>query len=169
MRSCHDDVARFLNRGLREWTGLTPGCPTDEALDGFKADAAGHTVRLGRRDLEYATYPLVTVSTKEPVTAYVRNDEVVLLRTEHWSFDAFECAALLETLGDAAERADLIWRGRTVPGGEWLYPERGLSLGVLPESMVIVTASGYRATTAESYLQRFARLRPERDVAAPAG
>jgi hypothetical protein len=163
------EVEQFLARELRGWVGLAPDCDADEALDGLTTTAHPAGVRLGTDDVAYETLTLLATGMNEPVTVYVRHGVLALLRTEYWSFDAFECAALLEALGDPSDRSELVWRERRVPDAEWLYAERGLALGVLPETSLIVTASGFAPTTADDYLANLARVRPERGVAAPAG
>jgi hypothetical protein len=169
MPTCRRAVEQYFARDLRGWSGLAPDCGADDALAGFGAHLTSIAVRLGTADVEYQTTSVVTAGMNEPVIAHIRDGQLVLLRTEYWSFDSFECAALLESLGEPSERADLVWRERLVADGEWLYSDRGLALGVLPETSLIVTASAYVPTPATDYVASFARVRPERGVAAPAG
>src|SRR5262245_5106847 len=112
MSTCQREIEQFLARDLRGWTGLTPGCGADDALVGLTATSNPAAVRLGSDDVAYQTMTVVVTGMNEPTTVHVRDNVVGLLRTEYWSFDAFECAALLETLGEPADRAELVWRER---------------------------------------------------------
>jgi hypothetical protein len=100
---------------------------------------------------------------------HFRDGDLAAIRTEYWSFDAFECAALLESLGEPQHRLDLLWLDQVHADGEWVYSERGLTLGVVPQSGLIVTASVYPALDQAAYLANFAKVRPGREFPAPSG
>jgi hypothetical protein len=169
MDACRTAVTQFFARDLRGWSGLVEGCPQTDVLTWFRPLEGAGTARLGTDDIDYTVRAVEADGFNEPVMMHFRDEVLALMRTEYWSFHAFECAALLESLGEPSARADLVWRERVHMGAEWVYAERGLTLGVVPQTGLIVTVSAYPAGDPASYLSQFAKRRPGRAFPAPRG
>jgi hypothetical protein len=65
--------------------------------------------------------------------------------------------ALLSELGPPAAKLDWTWDVVAVPGGEWVWPDRGLTLALDRSGAKVVKAWFYPPTTAADWS---ARLRP---------
>jgi hypothetical protein len=148
------DAARraIETRRFVGWRGLPTGCTPTELFD-VPADAPYGYRRLGAREarqrlLDLPGYyrPLVTV----------RDDVVVLFDGMNPALDA-ALPALLEDLGEPAAKQDFDHGTLAIPRGEWIYPERGITLFVDTDARALVHVAVYAPTSLATYLDE---LRP---------
>jgi hypothetical protein len=71
-------------------------------------------------------------------------DSKLLMSPEHFP-------GLLVKLGEPAAKLDFIFANVELKAGEWVYPERGLTLFMNPENGYLLRVAAYPKTTLEHY------------------
>ena len=154
MSDCLERIDRFLRRDLGRWTGLDTACTAADVAQLPFAEGQG-VARLGTSNVEYLFRVLRHAGLDEGVTFYFDGDALRVIETEYWSLDAVRCGALLKELGEPSQRVDLQWRDRRIDGAELVFADRGLAIGVLPETGVIVRVAGFAPCPLETYRDRY--------------
>lgn len=154
MSDCLERVDRFLRRDLGRWAGLDAACTAADVAQ-LRFEEGQAIARLGRSNVEYVFRVLRHAGFDEGVTFYFDGDALRVIETEYWSLDPGRCGTLLEELGEPAQRVDLQWRDRRVDGGELVFADRGLAIGVLPETGVIVRVAGFAPCPLETYRDHY--------------
>lgn len=167
MSACREQIDRFLNRALGEWTGLDAGCTTSDVVTALPVEEGEGLAHAGERNVAYTFRALCHPGFGNPVFFYFDGDALSAIATDYWSFNREECAALLAQLGDPPHRLVLHWRDDTIADGERVYPERGLTIGVVPATGLIVSVMVYPSCTLEAYLERYYRTAPAREFRPP--
>lgn len=159
------------NGDLRGWVGLPDACTAADVEAAFGAVGRGRP-RPGRvgddaRTLEWTRQPLEGDAVAR---IWWEGERPVLIETEYPNLRGGLDAAL-EELGEPAAELTYRFALETWEAGEWVWPEKGLTLFVVPRSRTVLRLAAYRPTDIESY-RRELRLdfgyRP-RPVAQPAG
>lgn len=164
MMRCRSAAERFVAKDLRSWPGLPADCPADGLEDWFpRLVGEGHGT-LGSDGLEYRFHAVMADGFPEAVRLYTSRGLLAVIRAEYWAVDPAEIAATLDDLGEPAERQDLVWRYQVIAGGEWVYADRGLAFGVLPETGAIVTAAGFTPCSARVYSRCYAATETTREL-----
>jgi hypothetical protein len=153
--TCREQIEQFLQRNLWHWTGLDAGCRKSDVTTWLPFQEGEGVVRLGTRKVEYTFRALQHRGFTEGVFFYFDRDTLSAIATEYWSFDRDTCAALLEQQGEPPHRLDFYWRDQKVDNGESVYPERGITVGVVPESGVIAKVMVYPSCSLETYRERY--------------
>jgi hypothetical protein len=162
--ACRATLEQFLSRRLATWTGLAVGCPEAELRTWLPLLPGAAVARLGVRPVEYTVRVVEHDGFVGPVQLYLRAGRLAAVGTEFWSFSQAECSELLRELGEPPHRLDLPWRHRLIPGGDHVYPARGLSLGVVLETGLIVTVLAYPPCAIETYREQYSRVEPAREL-----
>lgn len=89
-----------------------------------------------------------------PVRAWLDGDEVVMLDAEILGRPA-DLEALAAKLGEPAAKLDSYLAGVLLPGSEWVYPDRGLTLFVEPETHAPLRAAAWPRATLEDYRKHY--------------
>jgi len=151
--TCEDARRAIEARQFAGWRGLPVGCTAAE-LFGIPPDAEFGYRKLGTREarqhlLELPGYyrPLVTV----------RDSVVVLFDGTNPALDT-GLPALLMDLGEPAAKEDFDHGTYKIPAGEWIYPDRGITVFVQTDGSAIMHVAVYAPTTLATYLDE---LRPD--------
>ena len=161
---CRTALAAFTKKEFASWSGLPLGCELGAvalvwSLQDDNANAAlgtGHNVTYSRS---------ATVSGYgEPVEVWYRDSRVVQISTLYPEIS--DPKALLATLGAPALKLDCYLQ--TVPvlnkGGEWVYPDRGLTFRMSSDHTNIIQVFVYPPTTAERYQAELYTLEAPREL-----
>jgi hypothetical protein len=150
--TCEDARRAIEARRFVGWTGLPAGCTPLEMFD-VAPDAELGYRKLGatearQRLLDLPGYyrPLVSV----------REGLVVMFDGTNPELDG-GWPVLQADLGEPAAKEDFAHGTYEIPRGEWIYPERGITVFVRTDTTVVVHVAVYAPTTLERYL---AELRP---------
>ena len=154
MSDCLQRIDRFLRRDLGGWTGLDPACTAADVAQ-LRFEEGHGIARLGTGNVEYVFRVLRPAGFDEGVTFYFDGEALRVIDTEYWSLDPARCRTLLEELGEPPQRVELRWRDRRIDGGELVFADRGLAIGVLPETGVIVRVAGFAPCPLETYRDRY--------------
>lgn len=140
-----------------DWHGLPAPC----SLAALAAACGGSTVLDERAELgEQGRACVLSTLAALPVQVWHEGDGVLRIEHERWDDPAPLGHADMQ---QAFARLDAVQGLRTVEGGEWVAPARGLSLLVTPGGRV-VSAAGFAPTSLAAYL---AGLRYRRRLPVP--
>ena len=141
----------FVWPDLSQWYGLPP-CTLADIAQVFHVESDG---QRGSGTLGEAHCPRswLTVAGKgfpEGVRVWLDGDQVVGMDT------ALRCAtsdfdALIGQLGPSENMLDFHFSNALIPGGEWVYPHRGLTLFVEPELHCLLRIAAYPSTNLPRY------------------
>lgn len=160
---CPQTLAQFLSRDLAGWRGLTEGCSFQDVASCVPLLPGEGVARLGTDIVEYRFRAAETAGFTEPVRLYFQDDLLALVRSGVWSFDRAECARLLRELGDPPDRLDLSFAMGVIDDGSWVYANRGLTLGVIPDTGIIVSVAAYPPCTLDAFIRRLDDREPPRE------
>ena len=154
---------------LEGWRGLAPRCSlTDlkQVLEVPDGRPGSGSIGADRRELSW----LWSVGNGFPdsIRVWLDGDQVVLLETKVVGKPA-DFVALARKLGEPAAKLDSFFGLAAIPKGEWVYPDRGLTLFVNPEDHDPWRVAVYRPTTLEDYKKRLRPItgRPRRRPLSP--
>jgi hypothetical protein len=163
MSECKNNIDAFLAKNFKNWRGLSAGCSEQDItrwyafLDGFGVS------RRGKAQIEYNFRVMSHPGFKSGVEFYFRDSKLQLLETEFWSNDSDECSRLLMLIGEPEHRLDLYWRDWSVPSGLWLWTHQGISIGLAPETRLIVYLTVFPPCTRETYEHSYYQISGTRE------
>jgi hypothetical protein len=157
----------LLGRDLDGWKGLPEGCSEDDLARWFSLRPGEGMVYLGSEMVAYRFRMADVQGLAEPVQLCFQGETLHLVRTGPWPADPAACRRLLQRLGEPDDRLDLVFGMGTIAAGEWVYAARGLAVGVVPETGVIVGVTGCRACDVATYRRCFHHCEPPREFRAP--
>jgi hypothetical protein len=152
---CQQNIGVFLGRDIGQWSGLATGCRKEDLSAWLSFNAGEGRAVFGAKHVEYEFRTLTCDGFRENLTFYFRNEELSLIATEFWSFDSEESARLLQQLGDPTHRLDFFWRDEKIENGEWVYVDRGITLGVIPTTQLIAKVMVYPPGTLTDYKESY--------------
>jgi hypothetical protein len=146
-RTCDEALRAFAARRFADWRGL-PACTLADIRRHFELlDDEPHPGQLGRRA---ASWTAMTVEGyDEPVQLWFDEQHVLLLLAEYPELP--DWPALAKKLGEPAAKLDSHLSTLLIPGSEWVYPGRGISLFVNPENMALLRVAVYAPATLAEY------------------
>jgi hypothetical protein len=144
---CADALRAFAEHRLANWRGL-PACTLAEvAAHWTLLDDQAHPGRIGHRSASRTSAQVHTYD--EPVDIWFDGEQVFLLLVEYPEFEGWP--ELLKQVGEPVAKLDSYLGTLLIPGSEWVYPERGLTLYVNPENRALLRLAVYAPTTLERY------------------
>ena len=140
----------YLERDPTQWFDFPPATRVELERHYNFFEGRGRATR-GDDHTEYEFLALERPDSATPFLFFISNGTLAFIETDYWSFDEQECARVLEALGPPPHRLDAVFRMDDIAGAEWVYPERGLALCVMPETGLIVRWAAFGPTTLEDY------------------
>jgi hypothetical protein len=160
-RSSRDPLAAFARGELSGWRGLERETTIDDVVAVFAVDREfTGTSPLGATFEPAGWMAAAAEAFPGGIRVWHRGDLVALLDA-HAGLGTAADAALLAELGEPEARWDGALGPIPVPGSEWVYARRGLTLYVDPETRRVDRVLAYAPTSVEAYAQR---ARPHTDV-----
>ncbi len=151
MNRWQETVDQFVQRDFRAWRGL----PADGSLEDIRryfpaADQGIGQATLGQEKRNFLVLPVAGYD--GPVRAwFIPDSEEVLLLDGAYPELAPDLAALLASLGEPALKLDSYWGTLAVPQGEWVYPDRGLTLFLSDEGHAVYHLAVFTPVSAADY------------------
>ena len=143
---------RYLQRDPSQWFDFYPATRAELERRYNFLEGNGRATR-GENHTEYEFLALEQSGNLRPFLFFMSNDALVFIETDYWSFDEQECARVREALGPPPHRLDAAFRIDRIAEADWVYPERGLALCVMPETDMIVRWAAFGSPTIEDYCQ----------------
>jgi hypothetical protein len=153
-QSCKARLRQFLRNELADWSGLPSNCAETDVVQWVSTHPGEGVAHLGSEAIEYRFRAVQPPEPDAVVRLYFRDAVLHLVRTDYGSADRAVHARLLKSLEEPAERLDLAFGTGLIGNGAWIYPARGLMLGVVPDTQQIVRAMAYAPCTVETYRLR---------------
>jgi hypothetical protein len=149
--TCAEVRRAIEERRFVGWRGLPAGC-TPEALFDVPWDDVWGERQLGAAFEPARTRLLETYGYYRPM-AFVRDGRVVMFSGMNPQL-AVPWPQLSDDLGEPDAMLDWTHATDPIPGGEWVYSRRGITIFLDPEDEVVIHVSLYAATTADEYARR---------------
>jgi hypothetical protein len=143
----------FAARDFFSWRGLAPETRLSDLATFCEGDTGSRIrARLGE---SHRSAEFVSVNFKEyeaGVRAWLAlgEDRVQLMDAEYPSLET-DLPSLLRVLGAPASKLDSYLGTFRLPESEWVFPSRGLTLYVNPETKTLLRLAVYPVTDLESY------------------
>jgi hypothetical protein len=128
---------------LDTWRGLPPCRLADVKADGHPGMASLGQRRAAFRAADYSGGPAQAWTEPD-------GDEVLMITVEHPAWGGTPAGALA-ALGAPELRLDTVRGTVALPGGEWAYPSRGITLYADEDDERIFRAALYAPTGPEAY------------------
>jgi hypothetical protein len=140
----------YLERDPSRWSGFYPATRIELERRYRLLEGSGRATR-GEHRTEYECLALARSDSPTPFLFFLSDEILAFIETDYWSLDEQECAGVLDALGPPPHRLDAAFRMDNIAGAEWVYPERGLALCVMPETGLIVRWAAFGPTTLQDY------------------
>lgn len=157
MDTWQEALNQFVERDFRDWHGL----PGDDSLANIRhyfsvfSDDIGQAT-LGQEKCYFLMLP-VTGYDGSVRAWYTPDSKKVLLLDGSYPELSPDLASLLGALGEPAAKLDTYWGTLPVAQGEWVYPDRGLTLFLSEEDNAIYHLAVF-APISLAYYQENLRL-----------
>ncbi|MDH3600590.1 MAG: hypothetical protein OEU26_13220 [Candidatus Tectomicrobia bacterium] len=138
------------------WNGLPASCAPSDLFDDFPVDPSDRPVRPLGELFQPSVFVLLDIDGYYRPTASIRDNELVL-------FDGMTpdllggFARLRDDLGGPAARLDWFYGTLEIPNGEWVYPERGITIFLNTSTDKALHIAVYQRTDLDNYVST---LRP---------
>lgn len=140
----------YLGRNPEQWHGFT-ALREDELEKHYHfAEGVGRTVR-GQEMVEYSFRALHEASFDHPFLFHFRESRLAFIENDFWSLDQAVCREVVDRLGEPGERLDAYLRFDLVAKADWIYPQKGLSLCVMPETGLIARWTAFSPNPIDYY------------------
>lgn len=148
-----DALRRFAARDLAGWRGLAPGTTVGDVAAAFEVDDTPQPARLGSEERVAGWVTVEADGYPEGLRVWLDGTAVALLDGPDAELPggAEALADVLAELGEPAARLDSYLGVFRLDDSEWVYPQRGLTLYVNPENMLLLRLVGYVATDLDTY------------------
>ncbi|SRR5260221_9694316 len=164
MSICEQNIRQFLFRHIDQWTGLSADCKKSEIIALYPFNEGEGVTHFGVKNVEYQFRSLPFRGFSEAVFFYFVRDLLLShIATEFWSFDRRECAEILRHIGEPTYRLDFAWKDRTIADGELLYPDKGISIGVIPDTGLIGLVTVFAPCTETVYKEQYWNTKHSRE------
>jgi hypothetical protein len=157
MSSCKTVIQQFLDRSLESWTGLPTGCREEELAKWLAFNQGQGVTRRGSDHVAYTFRSLPYPGFIEGAFFYFDQGVLSFISTDYWSFDREECARAMRQLGEPTHRLDFNWGNEKIEAGEWVFTERGITLGVIPATQILATVMVFPPCTLSAYEAKYHR------------
>jgi hypothetical protein len=164
--ACRKNIRMFLDRQIGRWTGLKAGCAENDITASFHFNEGAGAARYGTCDVEYSFRVLSCEGFQEGIEFHFADHELRFIATDYWTFGPQECDDILRALGEPPHRLPLYWRDEVIEDGEWVYPGRGIALGVIQATMLIARVVVYPPCPLNVYQGRYYNTRTSRELRA---
>ncbi|HEV7745423.1 MAG TPA: hypothetical protein VGO56_10545 [Pyrinomonadaceae bacterium] len=155
MDACQKNIQQFLDRQLEQWSGLVSGCQESNLQSWLAFKPGEGRTYLGTERVTYSFRSLSQPRFENGVFFYFQEDLLSFIATDHWSFDRQECVDLRQSLGEPAHRLDFYWRNLKIESGEFVYADKGISLGIVPDTELIVSVVVFPPCTLHDYKSKY--------------
>ena len=160
---CEQNIRQFLARHIHQWAGLPANCKKSDITAIFPFNDGEGVAYFGTNNVKYQFRALSSERFSEEVFFYFLSIQLSHIATEYWSFDQRECADILRSLGKPMHRLDFFWKQRAIAGGELLYPDKGIAIGVIPETGLIALVTVFCPCTEDVYKESYWNTRHARE------
>jgi hypothetical protein len=138
-----------------EWTGIRPDCTESEITAAFSFNAGEGVAHCGTEHIEYRFRSLPAEGFSEGVFFYFVGHCLSHISADYWSFDRRECSNIFRCLGVPSFRLRFAWKMQNIEGGEMLYPNNGIALGILQETGLIAMVRVFPRCSPETYQEKY--------------
>jgi hypothetical protein len=97
---------------------------------------------------------LVVPGYDHPVRIWLDGPQALLLDVQYPTFSS-EISVLLKELGEPEAKLDYVWGTLPIDGGEWVYPNRGLTLFMPANHLSVFHLAVFLRTTMQTYEENF--------------
>lgn len=152
MDQLREAMDKFVGRDFRDWQGL-PSKGTLTAVRQYfnnNSDDIGEAV-LGQDFCQFLVVQAAGYGSPVRVWFSPEDDEVVMLDAPSPELQP-DSTSLLAALDEPAAKLDTYRGTLSIPGGEWVYPERGLALFVSGQDEKVFHLAVFGATTLADYV-----------------
>lgn len=163
MTICEQNIKTFLFRHMDQWSGLHADCKKSDVITLFPFIEGEGTTHVGLKNVEYQFRSLQFDGFLESVFFYFFRNRLSHIGTEFWSFDQGECAEIIRHLGAPAHRLEFAWQEQRKADWEWLYPEKGIAIGVIPSTGLIASVTVFPPCTVDAYKDNYWNTKVSRE------
>lgn len=138
-----------------QWPGL-PECKLDGIAKVFTVpdDGGWGSGYLGEENRSLLWLTVSGGGFPDSIRVWLDGDKVVMLDTPVRSRPE-ELQALVARLGAPAAKLDAYFRNALLEESEWVYPDRGLTLFIEPETHVLLHLAAYPRTSLTEYRRQY--------------
>jgi len=163
MNICEQNIRRFLFRHIDQWTGLSANCEKSEIIALYSFNEGEGVTHFGLKNVEYQFRSLSFQGFSEGVFFYFFCEQLSHIAAEYWSYDRHECADILQNIGEPADRLDFVWKTQTIADSELLYPDKGIAIGVIPDTGLIALVTVFPPCTEIVYKEKYWNTKHSRE------
>jgi hypothetical protein len=167
MGICEQNIGQFLFRRIDQWAGLSASCKKSEVTALYSFNDGEGVTHCGLKNVECRFRSLTFKGFFQEIYFYFVRDQLSHMATEFWSFDRQECADILRLLGEPAHRLEFAWKEQTLANSELLYPDKGIALGVIPETSLIASVTVFPPCTKQVYKENYWNTKLSREFPSP--
>lgn len=161
--SCEAALALVAAGSFQAWQGLPPGCSIDDLTRRFGASLGTARAALGE-DLLPTDFMVFELSGQSrPLRAFVEHGRVLLLDLEYPVLGD-DADTLRAALGAPEAQLDFPWNVLVLEQAEWVYPRRGLTLFINPDTRKVLRWAVYTPTDLATYQRRLRLQLAEREL-----
>ncbi len=154
---CIEALQQFASRIFTNWQGLPDGCPIPVAETILKVSEDYGVSRLGQQHKPAYFRTTQLEGYVNFARVWYRNEKIVLIDGDYPAIPV-ELAALLKSYGEPAAKYDYYQDVIEIKAGEWVYPQRGITLFMNADSRMLAKVAVYPSTSLADYL---ANLSPQ--------
>jgi tetrahydromethanopterin S-methyltransferase subunit F len=155
MEECKARIDEFLGRDLSRWKGLPTGCLERDVTSWLSFLDGSGVARRGADSIEYTFRVLPHPAFLSGVSFYFDRGVLQLIETEYWSMDRGVCAATIAQVREPEQLLDLAWRDEIIPSGLRASPGKGIAIGVIPATGLIVTVTVFPPCSIQEFEARY--------------
>lgn len=148
-----DALRRFAARDFAGWAGLAVGTTVADVAAVFEIDDVPQPAILGANRREAGWVTVEAAGYERGIRVWIDASEVILLDGPDPELPE-GLMALLEQLGQPEVRLMSYLGTLPIEGSEWVYPARGLTLYVNPDTMLPLRIVAFVPTTLVIYEAR---------------
>ena len=155
MNNCKKSIDQFINGEIKDWEGLQPGCSEAEIKSLYLFNVGEGVMYLGNSKEKYTFKVLNYHGFEQGINFCFRDEELIIMFAEFPPLNAVQFNKIFQDTEKRAFRADFYWRDEIIGNGEWVYPDKGITLCIIPETGRLVKIMVYAACSSEDYIQKY--------------
>jgi hypothetical protein len=153
--SCKKAINRFLLKQVDRWTGLPDACKRADLEANFVFQEGTGTLYAGMETIKYSYTALKHEGFESSVFFNFSDDRLCFITTEYWSFSVAVCNDIIDKVEQPEHHLDFYWRNQCIKDGEWVYPHKGITLCIIPETGLIAKVIVYPICDIDLYKRKY--------------
>lgn len=163
MNNCKRVVDHFIEGKIKDWKGMPPDCSEEEIKLMYAFNEGEGVVYFGDERIKYTFRVLNRQGFEQGINFCFTEGKLTILFAEFSSFMLQQFQEISNAIGQPSFKTNFYLRDEIIKNGEWVYPAKGITVCIIPETGVLAKIIVYPTCSIESYWEKHYHSQPAKE------